>query len=74
MTLRQCFENLSGLSDSDSTCQREVLGRNLSPRQKEFLGFVRGHIVPEGTGRSSIISLQATLNSSVDVDSVAEER
>ena len=74
MTLRQCFENLPGLSDSDSTCQREVMGRNLSPRQEEFWGFVIGHTVPEGTGRSSITSLQAALNSSVDINLVTEER
>lgn len=66
--------DLPGLSNSDSTCQREVIGRNLSPRQEEFLGFDKGHRVPEGTGNAPVTSLQAARTSAVDGDLVTEER
>lgn len=68
------FEKLPELSNSDSTCQREVMGSHLSLRHKAFLWLVKGHKVPEGTGSTPTTSLQEACTSAVNVDLVTEVR
>lgn len=68
------FENIPELSNSDSTCQKEVMGSNLSLRHKVFLWLIKGHKVPEGTGRAPTTSLQEACTLAVNVDLVTEAR
>lgn len=69
-----CFQNLPELSNSDSTCQRVVMGSDLSLRHKIYLWLIKGHQVPEGAGSTPPTSLQEAGTSAVNVDLVREVR